>query len=397
MDLYEPREVIGHGSYGLVRKVLRKSDGEIFARKEIKYGRMTRGEHARIMAEVNTLKHLNHENIIRYIDDHDDKEAGILYIVMEYCDGGDLALIIKRYRQKKWSIDEEHIWTCFSQLLLALQCCHCPTSRPAEDGAGQILHRDLKPENVFISKGNAIKLGDFGLSKALIQTSLTSTPVGTPYYMSPEIIQGRPYGTKSDIWSLGCVIYELCALSSPFVEVQTDAELSHLILNSPIPPLSGRYSDTLFNLIILMLNRNPILRPSVEQLLQHVMLYFSRKATDTNTLYINTLAILDEKEAEISRLRAYVVSQHEAQKGLEGEFGVRLQIAEQAFNLWRMRREEEFQEAWQRREEHLQDELLSQRQLIQAFKKELDEIHRELKVQSNAGEETLMNITISTT
>ncbi|KAL5484888.1 hypothetical protein ACEPAI_7530 [Sanghuangporus weigelae] len=266
MDLYEPREVIGHGSYGLVRKVLRKSDGEIFARKEIKYGRMTRGEHARIMAEVNTLKYLNHENIIRYIDGHDDKEAGILYIVMEYCDGGDLALIIKQYRQKKWSIDEEHIWT------------------PAEDGAGQILHRDLKPENVFISKGNAIKLGDFGLSKALIQTSLTSTRVGTPYYVSPEIIQGRPYGTKSDIWSLGCVIYELCALSSPFAEVQTDAELLYLILNSLIPPLSERYSDFLCNLIILMLNRNPILRPSVEQLLQHVMLYFSRKSADTNTL-----------------------------------------------------------------------------------------------------------------
>ncbi|KAL5484876.1 hypothetical protein ACEPAI_7518 [Sanghuangporus weigelae] len=203
---------------------------------------------------------------------------------MEYCDGGDLALIIKRYRQKKWSIDEEHIWTCFSQLLLALQCCHCPTSRPAEDGAGQILHRDLKPENVFISKGNATRLGDFGLSKALIQTSLTSTRVGTPYYMSPEIIQGRPYGTKSDIWSLGCVIYELCALSSPFAEAQTDAELSHLILNSPIPPLSGRYSDFLCNLIMLMLNRNPIQRPTVEQLVQHVMLYFSRKAADTNTL-----------------------------------------------------------------------------------------------------------------
>lgn len=109
---------------------------------------------------------------------------------------------------------------------------------------------------MFLSSNNIIKLGDFGLSKALGQTTFTHTYVGTPYYMSPELIQEKSYDTKSDIWSLGCLIYELCAAKPPFAEAQTHSELSMLIRNGRIPPLPKGYSHALSQVIKAMLNLN---------------------------------------------------------------------------------------------------------------------------------------------
>lgn len=83
----------------------------------------------------------------------------------------------------------------------------------ATPSVAAILHRDLKPENVFLDGNNNIKLGDFGLSKQIAAQAFTNTYVGTPYYMSPELATGGQYDSKSDIWALGCITYELCALA----------------------------------------------------------------------------------------------------------------------------------------------------------------------------------------
>jgi serine/threonine protein kinase len=94
-----------------------------------------------------------------------------------------------------------------SQLLQALHECHQSTAHPT------ILHRDIKPENVFLDKSLNVKLGDFGLSRTVEhQEAFAETFVGTPYYMSPELVEESKYNTKSDIWALGCLMYELCAL-----------------------------------------------------------------------------------------------------------------------------------------------------------------------------------------
>ncbi|OBZ70768.1 G2-specific protein kinase nim-1 [Grifola frondosa] len=290
LELYEPLDVIGNGSFGIIRKVRRKTDGVIFARKELNFERMTERDRKQIVSEVNILKELHHEHIVRYHDRHVDRDAGILYIVMEYCGGGDLSSVIKQAQRHNRLIPEDTIWNYFMQILLALNHCHHPNcSGRSSDVTGaerrpQILHRDLKPDNVFLDEHNTVKLGDFGLSKALPQASFANTYVGTPYYMSPELMQEKAYDSKSDVWSLGCLIYELCALKPPFHEAKTHAELSILIRNGRIPPLPKGYSSALTATIKSMLNLNPAMRPSASQLLQHERLGLANKVHETQKM-----------------------------------------------------------------------------------------------------------------
>lgn len=109
---------------------------------------------------------------------------------------------------------------------------------------------------MFVSNGNTVKLGDFGLSKALVQTSFASTYVGTPYYMSPEVMHKNSYDSKSDIWSLGCLIYELCAGIPPFHDAKSHSELLMLVRNGRIPPLPKGYSSAMSQTIKAMMNLN---------------------------------------------------------------------------------------------------------------------------------------------
>ncbi|KAF8983191.1 kinase-like domain-containing protein [Cyathus striatus] len=244
---YEPLEIVGRGSFGIVRKVRRMSDGKILARKEVNFHRMNEREGMLITTELNILKHLKHKHIVRFHNMHIDHKAGIIYIFMEYCGGGDLLTFIKKLRKI---------------ILLALEYCHHPGHGTVTGSGGEgrngppILHRDLKPANVLLDESGSVKLCDFGLSKALEESNLTKTHVGTPYYMSPEIIQGKAYGLKSDIWALGCMIYELCAHKPPFHEAKMRSELCELIQNGRIQPLPKGYSQDLLDVIKSMLRLN---------------------------------------------------------------------------------------------------------------------------------------------
>ncbi|KAI0028441.1 kinase-like domain-containing protein [Vararia minispora EC-137] len=396
LDAYEPLDIIGNGSFGVIRKVRRKSDGSIFARKELNFERMNERDRKQIVAEVNILKDLNHDHIVRYIDRHVDRDAGILYIIMEYCGGGDLSAVIKAAQRTGRPIAEEMIWSYFMQILLALQHCHHPnghartpsasdsgsiTGSNATDGKekrAQVLHRDLKPDNVFLNESNLVKLGDFGLSKALPQASLASTYVGTPYYMSPEVMQEKTYDSKSDIWSLGCLIYELCALHPPFHEAKTHAQLSILIQNGRIPPLPRGYSQALWSVIKAMLNLNPAMRPSATQLLQHERVDLAHQCAKAQSLFNEVKAIkanLQERERNVlvretalsqrEAVHAATMKQHETEiaslqarvTDVQATVSVQIQKAivarEDELRIAVLRREEEVAAAMQKREEEI--------------------------------------------
>ncbi|KAI8818905.1 kinase-like domain-containing protein [Fimicolochytrium jonesii] len=269
MDSYESLNVIGSGSFGLIRKVRRKSDGKIFARKEIDYRKMSERERKQLVAEVNILRELRHPHIVRYYERHVDKGNSMIYIIMEYCEGGDLAAVIRKARKTGQRFQEAHIWNILAQLLLALHECHQGSPGSSKSGSHPpILHRDIKPDNVFLDGSHNAKLGDFGLSRLMDGADFAQTYVGTPFYMSPELISESAYNKKSDIWALGCIIYEMCTLEPPF-QARTQTQLAAKIQRGIIEPLPSQFSRELYQVMREMLRVKHEMRPCTSALLEH--------------------------------------------------------------------------------------------------------------------------------
>lgn len=264
---YEVLHTIGAGSYGRCQKVRRKSDGKVLVWKELDYGAMTEAEKQMLVSEVNLLRELKHPNIVRYYDRIIDRTNTTLYIVMEHCEGGDLASVITRGAKERQYLDEAFVLRVMTQLALALKECH-----RRSDGGHTVLHRDLKPANVFLDGQQNVKLGDFGLARILNHdSSFAKTFVGTPYYMSPEQMSRMSYNEKSDIWSLGCLLYELCALMPPFTAFN-QKELAGKIREGKFRRIPYRYSEELNSLIAGMLQLKDYHRPSVEEILEHPLI-----------------------------------------------------------------------------------------------------------------------------
>lgn len=209
--------------------------------------------------QVNILRELKHPFIVRYYDRIIDKAATRLYIVMEFCEGGDLGAIIKNAKKTNQSVDEEFIWKVFAQLLLALKDCH--RHKDLSGKAKPILHRDLKPGNIFLDGSQNIKIGDFGLAKELSsQSTFATTNVGTPFYMSPEMISEQKYNEKSDIWALGCLLYEMASLAPPF-EAANAVSLAVKINSGRFNRVPQKYSEDLHRAIRWMLQTDVSIEP----------------------------------------------------------------------------------------------------------------------------------------
>uniref|UniRef100_A0A9J8CAM6 non-specific serine/threonine protein kinase n=1 Tax=Cyprinus carpio carpio TaxID=630221 RepID=A0A9J8CAM6_CYPCA len=199
MDKYERLKKIGEGSFGKAILVKSRTDSRQYVIKEIGISRMSNKERQESRKEVAVLANMSHPNIVQYKESFE--ESGCLYIVMAYCEGGDLFKKINNQRGTLFT--EEQILDWFVQICLALKHVH----------DRKILHRDIKSQNIFLTKDGTIQLGDFGIARVLNSTvELARTCIGTPYYLSPEICENKPYNNKSDIWALGCVLYEMCTL-----------------------------------------------------------------------------------------------------------------------------------------------------------------------------------------
>ncbi|NXG20082.1 NEK5 kinase, partial [Grallaria varia] len=269
MDKYEIIKKIGEGSFGKIFLAKGKMDNEPCVIKEIHLTKMPVEEKESSQKEVILLAKMKHANIVTFYASLQEKNK--LYIVMEYCDGGDL---MKRINMQHGVLfDEDQILSWFVQISLGLKHIHDK----------KILHRDVKAQNIFLSNnGKVAKLGDFGTARELNSTmEFAHTCVGTPYYLSPEICENRPYNNKTDIWSLGCVLYELCALKHPVIltvlfllfslikfEGSSLHELVLKICRGYFHPVSPNYSYDLRILISQLFKISPRDRPSINSILR---------------------------------------------------------------------------------------------------------------------------------
>ncbi len=223
---------LGAGSYGSVYKVRREKDGEIYALKEVNLRALSAREREDAVNEIRLLASMHHHNVVRYCEAFVEKDN--LYIVLEFAKHGDLAGIIKKQQEKRTYFTEKQVMTFFVQTCLALQYLH----------KHKILHRDLKPGNIFVGEEGRLKLGDFGCSKLLNRVRMARTQVGTPYYMSPELWNSQRYDEKSDVWALGCILFELAALKPPF-RARSLPELARKVADCKTPLIPSSFSPEL--------------------------------------------------------------------------------------------------------------------------------------------------------
>lgn len=177
---------------------------------------------------------------------------------MDFADGGDLYTKIAQYKKQGKMFEEEQIIEWFLQICLALKHIH----------SRKILHRDLKTQNIFLTAKGEVKIGDFGIARVLQHTyDCVQTAIGTPYYLSPEICQEKPYNQKSDIWSMGCILYEMLTLRHAF-DANSMKGLVLKILKGTYPAIPSHYSDDMKGLISELLTKDPSKRPSIRQILE---------------------------------------------------------------------------------------------------------------------------------
>ena len=245
---------LGKGAFGSVRIVTRKEDKKIYAMKSVNIGKLDNTEKEASLNEVRILASLNHPNIIGYKEAFYDEPSKSLNIIMEYADDGDIAHKIKDNIKRRVRFDESTLWEWIIQILEGIKYLH----------DNKIMHRDLKCANIFLMKTGQVKIGDLNVSK-LAKNNMARTQTGTPFYLAPEIWKDLPYDYKCDIWSIGCIIYELCMSSPPFRGTSLK-ELCHNVMTGYYLPITG-FSNDMKEIIAKMLVVDPSRRASIDSLI----------------------------------------------------------------------------------------------------------------------------------
>ena len=283
---------------GTVYTAYHKSDRSVrYILKERKVPELGRAKD--LMNEVHLLSKLNDAYVVQCHGWFYTERTKSLWLVLEYCEGGDLSRFIGKHKTKKVPIPEEQVWNIFHQICLGVKCLH-------EHG---IIHRDLKSLNVLCCDDRAtrVKIGDLGVSRQMSNhTELLNSRYGTPLYLSPELVDehAKGYTEKTDIWSLGVVLYELAALDTPFMS-DSLMGLARKILKGKYAPIPPSYSQELSACISWLLCREPADRPSISQLCRYLEetmdALFLSKASDVSVVKTVAAAEAESKESSGSR------------------------------------------------------------------------------------------------
>ena len=252
-NIFEVLEKLGQGNYGSVYKVKKRSTNEIYAAK---ISTILKNNIENFKKEINVLKQCNSPYIIKYHNSY--LKNNKIWIIIEYCDGGsvlDLMRITNKY------LNEEEISSIISMVLKGLIFLHDQKK----------IHRDIKAGNILLTKEGYAKLGDFGVSAQLMHSfSKKISKIGTPYWMSPEVISQSNYDSKCDIWSLGITCIEMAEGEPPYSEIRTFLVMKKIISNPPKGLTNPKLWSKDFNdFVSLCLTFDPSKRPSAKDLMKH--------------------------------------------------------------------------------------------------------------------------------
>ncbi|XP_025147725.3 serine/threonine-protein kinase Nek11 isoform X12 [Bubalus bubalis] len=291
---YTLQQKLGSGSFGtvyLVSDKKAKQGEELKVLKEICIGELNPNETVQATLEAQLLSKLNHPAIVKFHANFVEQDK--FCIITEYCEGRDLDCKIQEYKEVGKTFPESQIIEWFIQLLLGVDYMH----------ERKILHRDLKSKNIFL-KNNKLKIGDFGVSRLLMGScDLATTLTGTPHYMSPEALKHQGYDTKSDIWSLACILYEMCCMNHAF----TGSNFLSIVLKiveGDTPSLPERYPRQLNAIMESMLNKSPSLRPSAIEILK--LPYIDEQLQDLMCRYSEMA--LEDKNLNSQEEAAYIIN-----------------------------------------------------------------------------------------
>ena len=297
---FKKEKILGKGSFGSVYLVRRRQDNKIYALKTVILEKLSKKEQENSVNEVRILASINHPNVIGYKEAFLDDEKSALNIVMEFADDGDLHSKIEKMKKAGGYFKEPIIWSYAIQMIEGLKALHDK----------KIMHRDLKSANIFLVKDkHQCKLGDMNVSK-VIKEKVLHTQTGTPYYASPEVWNDAPYSYKSDLWSIGCVIYELCELRPPFQGKDLD-ELYENVCKGKPERINKAYSEDLWKMIMMLLQVDVNKRVDCNkflnsELIKHKMIemkkegieafIYSKNKDDEDNYLLETIKFKDIKE-----------------------------------------------------------------------------------------------------
>jgi len=259
-DDYTTGKLLGEGAFAQVKVAESKNDGSQYAVKIVDKSKLAAEDEECIRLEISSLSKLKHPNIIQLFGVYDESKN--FYLVMELVKGGEL---FDRIVSKSVYTEKEARDACKS-LFEAIDFCHTHC----------VAHRDLKPENLLLmnlDSDTEVKIADFGFSKAVVAPDIDclTTRCGTPEYVAPDVLSGKAYSAKVDVWSLGVIIYILLCGYPPFYD-ENVRKLFRQILKARYdfhPETWGGISDEAKDLVSKLLVPRSSDRLSTEEALQH--------------------------------------------------------------------------------------------------------------------------------
>ena len=251
---------LGDGAYSVVYKVRRKADNKLYALKKVKMQTLNEKEKNNSLNEVRILASIKSPFVISYKEAFISQEDKCLCLVMEYADRGDLYQKILAHKKNKKLFEEADVWKIFIQITRGLKTLHDL----------KILHRDFKSANIFLFSDGTAKIGDLNVSK-IIRKGMDHTQTGTPYYASPEVWNNDSYDSKSDIWSLACITYEMLTLNPPF-RAESFEGLYKKVTAGKYSKINDKYSNDMNDLLKLLFKVNPKERPSCGEILKNPLI-----------------------------------------------------------------------------------------------------------------------------